>query len=778
MVKDFYSSYTNEELWLIKETEWVKKLQNIRESQFSLSNGYLGARASLEESPQGCWPGLYIAGLYDNMGSQVDELVNLPSPMNFKFTIEGHKLDVVAMDLLSHKRVLNMRKGLLIRQDIYRDRKKRRYDYQSLMFLSMKNKNIGVMQIIVTPLDDDCTVDINTGIDTAVYNAPVISEGTKKKHFRIRELGQQDKAGYLVIETLEKKHSIAYWSGFYYEQNRKRVFAKDNVFKLSLKKNKPTIFTKVFHIKRFPCQEGKRANVKLRTHKQFMLYFKGDFKRILKEHIDSWHKLWSRADIIISGTSNLQQNLRFNIYHMLTVAARDNGFSSIGARTLSGEGYRGHIFWDGEIFLMPFYLFTLPEVAKNMLLYRYRRLDASRQLAKEEAYKGAKFAWESASTGEDNTPAWARDINGKITRVHTHEFEHHITADVAYAFYKYYVVTKDEKFFRDYGYEVMFETARFWASRVKYNKRTSKYSILNVIGPDEFHVNVNNNAFTNMMAKWNLIIAYKLFYKIKKDKSFYNKIKNKLSLSDKEAAEWKRISSSIVFNITKDNIIEQFDGYLKLKKVIPTSKDENGMPIISGKLGSRDIEKTQLVKQADVLMLIYLLDDVFTSKTKINNYRFYVDRTLHSSSLSPSMHSICACDVGDMQRAYSFFNVALRMDISNLFRNTKEGMHAASLGGVWQAVIFGFCGVRIRKEKLTINPILPYSWREVIFSLIFEGVSVHFKVTNNTIKIKVAAQRKAPLKIAVFNKFVQIKTGKWHIFKRKSARISLEHVYY
>ncbi|HIE36220.1 MAG TPA: glycoside hydrolase family 65 protein, partial [Candidatus Omnitrophica bacterium] len=546
-MREIYYSYTTDELWLIKETHWDVFLQNIREAQFSLGNGYLGTRGIYEEIPYDAMPGTYITGLYDKMGSQVDELVNLPNPINFKFTIEGEKLDLVAMDVLEHKRVLNMKKAFLVRHTLYKDTKKRRYDYQSLRFISFHNKNIGVMQIALTSLDKDCIVDINTGIDTSVSNQGILSEG-RKRHFRIRELGQAHNAGYLIIETLERKHTIVYWSGFYYEVNGKKIFAEHNIFRLKLKKGQTVIFTKIFCIKHFPYKEN-HLSYKKQTFKIFYKAFCSDFSTLLKNHLKMWEKLWRKADILIEGTANLQQNLRFNIYHMLTCLHYNDGFSSIAARSLTGEGYRGHIFWDAEIFLFPFYLFNFPQVAKNMLLYRYKRLDKARELAKREGFKGAKFAWESADTGEEETPEWSKDFDGTVIKIYTHKQEHHITADVAYAVYKYYLATGDEEFMRKFGLEIIFETARFWASRVECNKRKDIYEIKNVIGPDEFHKNVKNNAYTNMMAKWNLVVAARLFEKFKKEKpSVYKRLKEKVNLKEKEVKEWQRIAPKIKFN--------------------------------------------------------------------------------------------------------------------------------------------------------------------------------------------------------------------------------------
>lgn len=771
-----YSEYTKDDLWLIKEIEWVRGLQGIRESQFTLSNGYMGARGVLEDMPYDASPGTYLSGVYDKIGSQVDELVNLPNPVNFRFTVEGHKLDVAAMDVIEHKRALNMKKGLLVRYNLYRDAGKRRFEYESMRFVSMHNKNIGVMQINLTSMDENCTVDVNTGIDTSVANAQILSEGNKR-HFRVRELGRQDHSGYLITETLEKKFIIAFWSGFFYETGRKKVYMEDNIFQLKLKKGQTVVFKKIFYIKHFPWIKN-HAEIKNKTYEQFKKIYYDDYSKLLERHVDIWNKLWKKADIVIKGVQNIQQNLRFNIFHMISCGHVDNGFSSIGARTLSGTGYRGHIFWDTEIFLMPFYLYTFPEVAKNMLLYRYRRLNEARKLAKSEGYKGAKFPWESALEGTEQTPSWARDINSKIVRIHTHKMEHHITADIAYAVYQYYTATGDEKFMKDYGYEIMFSTARFWVSRVVMNKKKNRYDIPNVIGPDEFHINVKNNAFTNIMAKWNLQTAYELYLALKNNKKIHETLRIKLALKDKEAAEWHRVASRLPLSVGKNNIIEQFDGYFRWKKGLVIETDENGLPILPKRIGTKDISKTQFVKQADVLMIFSLFRDAFSEKVKKANYDFYVNRTIHGSSLSAAAHSLVACDIGDLQRSYGFFNAALRADISNLYGNTYEGIHAASLGGTWQAVVFGFSGISIINEKFSLDPFMPRTWRKIILSLSWKGDRFYFQINHDTVRIRFQSRNEKTINLYVFGNKTNIKRGKWHVFKKETARIQKKRYFY
>ncbi|MFB0526130.1 MAG: glycoside hydrolase family 65 protein [bacterium] len=775
-MKDYYSKHKTEYPWLIKEEGWVKLLQGVRESQLALGNGFLGSRAVLEEIPYNAQPGTYVAGVYDRIGSQVAELVNLPNPFNFKIGIDGERLGVITMDVVEHRRILNLRHGLLCRRTIYQDSKKRKYDYQSLRFVSMHDKNIGVMQIIFTPLDNGVEASIETGIDTSVYNVRTVTEG-RKRHFRVKELGQFKNEGYLIVETFGKLHTAIFRSGFYYETRGKKTEAKDNIFELKLRKKQTVVFTKVFCVEAASKEEN-LDKIKRLSEKNFRKAFQSSFDCLLRRHIRAWEGLWNVAEVSIWGDPEVEKNFRFNIYHMLTCGPKDNGASSIGARALTGEGYRGHIFWDTEIFLLPFYLYTLPDIAKNMLLYRYRRLDVARARAKKNGFKGAMFPWESAGLGGDETPGWAKDLDGKVIRIHTGKMEHHITADIAYAFYHYYNATQDEKFFRDYGYEIFFETARFWASRVEYNKRKKKYEIKQVIGPDEFHIDVNNNAFTNMMAKWNLAIAYNLFQKIKKSNPEYcRKLVQKIGLSAKEAAEWKSISARISINSDKRQVIEQFDGYFRKRRIKITGWDENFVPVVSEKLTPRDYGKTQLVKQADVIMLLYLLSDVFSIKTKKENYAYYIDRTIHKSSLSLPIYALVAIDVGDKSRGYRFFHTALRTDISNINNNTYEGIHAACMGGSWQVLINGFAGVKIQKGILSVNPKMPRIWRKILFSLHWRGILLRLEVKNNKVKIRLVSPGRKKVKIRVFGILCSLAGDKPFEFERKRPAKELEAYY-
>jgi len=767
---DYYEKYKAEDLWCVKEDAFDPDIQNIREAQFSLGNGYIGSRGILEEIPKGAWAGTYIAGIYDHLTSQVSEMVNFPNPFFLKFSVKGEKVGAVTMDVLEHQRVLNMHDGTLMRRTIYSDSKKRRYNYQSIRFLSMHDKNIGVMQIILTPLDDSAEIELQGGIDITVHNKGTITEGNKR-HFHTTELAREDHSDYLLFETLERHRQVIYRSGFYYTVGNKKQYADENILKLKLRKRQMAVITKVFYIGFCADKKTQLNKLKKSSKTKFNKAYRSKFTTLFDKHQQEWRKLWDVADIVIAGTADIQKNLRFNIFHMLICGHADEGFSGIGARTLSGEGYRGHVFWDAEIFMLPFYAYITPEIAKNMLLYRYIRMDQAKAIAKERGYSGTMYPWESAGTGREETPTWAKDLDGKIIRIKTNELEHHITADIAYACCQYAEVTGDEKFMEEYGYEMIFEAARFWASRVTRNKR-GKYEIRDVIGPDEFHEHVDNNAYTNVMAKWNLSTGHKFYHALKKSKpKFYKKLRNKLDLTDEEVNAWKRIVPRIVFKYRKkDLVIEEFDGYFRRKHIKVVDFDENGIPTLPKGVKVKDYNKTQLVKQADVLMLLYLLADFFNKKTKVNNYRFYAPRTLHKSSLSPAIHAIMALESGVINQAYQFFNVALRADISNLHGNSHEGIHAASLGGVWQSVIHGFAGTKIQRHVLSVDPKMPKTWHHIKFGLLWKGDLLRISANNNEVRIKAESSRRRKIKVEIFHKSHLLVPNKGYIFRRHGKR--------
>jgi kojibiose phosphorylase len=719
----------------------------------------------MEEIPFDARPGTYIAGLYDKTGAQVTELVNLPNPINLRIISGGERLGAGTMDILEHERELDMRHGLLTRHTVYRNSHKKRFDYQSLRFVSMRNKHIIAMQVYITPLDEQAAFTVENFLDLSVTNVGFLTEGNKK-HFRIEDVSRFDTGEYLAVRTLEKDILVAYGKSLIIEKNGSRRFAKDVTTQIRLKKNQTACITSIFSI--FTADNKKAKKVKPVVKGFLKKSTNIGFDRMLEEHISSWDRLWLLSDIKIKGSAQDERSLRFNIYHLLICGREGNGESSIGAKTLSGEGYRGHIFWDADIFILPFFLYSRPKVAKSMLLYRYNRLEAARRIAQSRGYKGAMFPWESADTGEETTPAWAKNFDGSLIHIRTHEMEHHITADVTYAVYQYYVATQDIRFMLKCGFEMIFATARFWASRVEYNPRLKRYEIKHVIGPDEFHEDVDNNAYTNSMARFNLLVAYGMHQKMKRlYPKEYRHLSKKIGLKRSEAEEWKKIAPKIVFNLKRNGLIEQFDRYFRKKKIKLSSLKKRPIPPIPKNIKMKDLYKTQLVKQADVVMLLYLLSGNFDIKTKKKNFYYYLKRTVHKSSLSAAVHAAIAAEIGNIRMAYRYFDVAANMDLTLLYGNTDDGIHAASLGVTWQAAIHGFAGIKISHETLCINPRLPEKWEELCFYLKWQGCNLKIAIDHAKIDVQFYSERKDTLKIKIYNILRKVEANKQYSFFRK-----------
>jgi len=753
--------------WLISEDSWDSKLQSVYETRFTLGNGDICCRGVLEELPYDSYAGTYMAGLYDRTGAQITELVNLPNPLQFKLDAYGEKLDPVATDTISHKRILDMYSGVLYRHTIYKTTHKKRLDYTSRRFVSMMDKNIIAMEIELTPLDADMTIDMQTMIDTGVMNRGTITEG-RKRHFQTIDASVNKDYTYLCVETFEKKTLIAYASILELTRNNKYKVIGDRASKLRIKKGHTARFRKLISI--ISSNNCAPAKMKKKALSAIRAAHKKGFQKLLSEHNEAWRDKWDICNVRIDGDREAEKALRFNMYHLIISGSETNADASVGARTLSGEGYRGHVFWDTEIFILPFFIYTNPKIAKNLLMYRYRRLDAAKHIASAKGYKGALFPWESADTGEECTPSWAKNFDGSIVKIVTMDEEHHISSDVAYAFAHYCRATGDKNFMFRFAMEVVFETARFWKTRTVLNKKKKTYEIHHAMGPDEFHENVNNNAYTNAMAAWNLKKAYTWYYLAKKEKNkVLNAISKRIKLTEREVNEWKKISEKMYIPYSKKkNLIEPFDGFFKLKNYRITRLNERLMPELPSVISWDEVGKTQFIKQADIVMLLYLLSDRFSSAVKKKNYYFNERKTLHSSSLSAPIHSIMGLEVGDEDKALHYFATALSSDLSNTHGNTDEGIHAAASGGAWQATIMGFAGMRPAEKEIIFNPHMPDHWKTIKFKMYWQGALISVSINHTKTEIELIRKyRRRRVYANVYGISLELKTHTTITFRKK-----------
>jgi kojibiose phosphorylase len=379
-----------------------------------------------------------------------------------------------------------------------------------------------------------------------------------------------------------------------------------------------------------------------------------------------------------------------------------------------------------------------------MLMYRYRRLDAARENAVHLGYAGALWPWESAASGVDETPDWWVNFDGSKIPVYNKEREHHIAGDVIYALANYHRVTHDEKFMRLYGAEMVFETARFWASRVTLDDDTGMYEIREVIGPNEFQESVDNNAYTNFLARWTLEYAVDLYARAEQEEDeAWGEVIASIDLGDAEVETWREVAAKIVFNKGIEGLIEEFDGYFQHEDVVIQEWDEHGMPRWPEEVELEEVKETQLIKQADVVLLLSLFPGAFSDRDKRVNLDYYEPRTTHKSSLSPPSYATLAAQLGEIERAYKYCPPSVFVDLKDVHHNTEKGMHAAAIGGAWQMVVHGFAGIRVEEDGLCISPRLPDDWNRVKLRLWYRDVLLGCSLSSRRVEVTVMEDRRS-----------------------------------
>jgi trehalose/maltose hydrolase-like predicted phosphorylase len=441
------------------------------------------------------------------------------------------------------------------------------------------------------------------------------------------------------------------------------------------------------------------------------------FERLLREHREAWARRWQEADIVIDGDPELQASVRFALHHLMASVA-DTGEAAVGARGLSGPAYHGHVFWDSDVFVLPFLAATHPAAARAMLEYRVRRLPAARTLARTLGRAGARFPWESAADGDDVTPTQGRLVTGDVVPVRTGQMEEHIVADVAWAAACYLDWTGDPAFCAGAGRDLLVETARYWASRVR-TDREGRAHIEGVLGPDEYHEMVDDNAFTNVMARWNLRHASTLD-----------------GVAEPERTLWRAVAEALVDGYDpRTRIYEQFAGFLGLEPILISELAPRRPVAADVLLGPERTARAQVIKQADVLMLYHLVPDEVATGALAANLDFYEPRTAHGSSLSPAIHAALLARVRRYDVALHWLHIAARIDLDDLTGSTAGGLHLATMGGLWQALVAGFAGVRPCRDRLLVDPRLPPQWRGLHVCLQYRGIPFRLHIGPGSVTI-------------------------------------------
>jgi Glycosyl hydrolase family 65 central catalytic domain/Glycosyl hydrolase family 65, C-terminal domain len=449
------------------------------------------------------------------------------------------------------------------------------------------------------------------------------------------------------------------------------------------------------------------------------------FDRLLTEHRRAWAQRWEASDVVVEGDEELQLGIRFALFHLMASVA-DEGEAAVGARGLSGAGYGGHVFWDADTFVLPFLAATHPASARAMLEYRIRRLPAALAAARAAGRSGARFPWESARTGEDVTPTSAHDRAGNLVAIRTGQLEEHIVAQVPWAACCYVDWTGDVGFARGPGRRLLVETARYWASRIRLEPDGTAH-IYGVVGPDEYHEPVDDNAFTNVMARWNLRRAAEAL----EDGDVGGSV-----VDSAERARWLELAEALFDGYDGDTgIYEQFAGFKALENLVIAEVAPRRPIAADLLLGAERTRRAQVVKQADVLLLHHLVPDEVVPGSLEPNLRYYEPRTAHGSSLSPGIHASVLARARRFDAALDALRIAARLDLDDLTGSTAQGLHVATMGGLWQALAFGFMGMRPRAGRLHLDPVLPPSWSALEIRVQFRGAEVRIRKEHDRLVI-------------------------------------------
>ena len=741
----------NETNWIVAETAFDARYQGKCEAIFTQGNGYLGQRATLEESYVGRTPDLLVTGTFDAFdGREVTELPNLPDMTGVTINIDGHPFSMLEGKVEHYLRTLNLHNGLLERDVIWVAPTGKKLHFHFSRFVSLAREHVMALRMDVTPMDADVKVSIVSGINGTVTNAGTqhFHEGTKRL-FDLRIMRMTTSTVQSEVACCEHAVNVYSMNGVKVEQSMLPIISRRYIA------NKADFDVATGHTLRLEkfCTVCTARDQRWENEAYSLAALEDEglsmvreaetvgFDALFTESAEGWKKLWEKIDITIKGSDFDQLAIRFAQYHMNIFVKKDDNRVGIGAKGMSGEGYKGHSFWDTEIFILPYFLFSQPEVARTLLEYRYNTLSGARKKAKENHYIGAMYPWESAWKDDGEvTPLWgdANVVTGEPTKIWTGILELHISADIAFAVQEYFRATGDQDFMDRCGYEIVIDTARFWASRAEWNESKGVYEYTDVIGPDEYKDHVDNNAYTNHMAGFNMRLALKMMDELRqRNDAVYTRLNSELHFDESEQQIKRVLDKLYLPRENADGILPQFDHYFDLKSIDLTKyKQSDVVGTIYHDYSHDQIGGIQVGKQADVLALFFLLEELFSADVKTKNFYFYESRTLHDSSLSRSTHAVLAADLGLADMAYHLFDGATKTDLGPVMTTSDAGIHAASMGGIWQGTVYGFGGVRIVNNDLRVEPKLPEKWTELVFPLYWQGQKLTFTITHNEVKVE------------------------------------------
>ncbi len=733
--------YIKPDNWLIIEEGFDPHRIKSSESLFSIGNGAMGQRANFEEHYSGeTFQGSYIAGIYYPDKTKVGwwkngypeyfaKVLNAPNWIGINVEIDGEMLDLANCKVEDFKRVLNMKEGFYERTFKATLKNGAQISAKITRFLSMDLDECGYIDYEITPVNKDMSVVYKPYIDAKVHNEDAnweesfwemldskidgeqafVTSRTFKTHFTVTTFMEStlwldhknQNSNASNIEKTEGKIQFDYKINV--AQGQIVSLRKIGGYTVSLNHDEDKLVDAAKNVINSASAKG--------------------FDQLLSEQKDAWHKIWEMSDITIDGDVKAQQGIRFNIFQLNQTYSGKDSRLNIGPKGFTGEKYGGSTYWDTEAYCIPFYMATKDQqVARNLLTYRYNHLQKAIENAEKLGFKnGAALYPMVTMNGEECHNEW------EIT------FEEiHRNGAIAFAIFNYVRFTGDYSYIPEKGLEVLIAIARFWHQRSTFSTNQDKYMILGVTGPNEYENNINNNFYTNYLAKWCIDYAIEQIQTLKdKDAHRLNEILSKTNLESKEVAQWKNVADNMYFPFSpKHDIYLQQDGFLD-KELIPVSELDISQRPINQKWSWDRILRSPYIKQADVLQCFYFFDNHFSKEQLRKHFDFYEPLTVHESSLSPCVHSIQAAMLDDMELAYKFYLRTSRLDLDDYNREVEEGCHITSMAGTWMSIVEGFGGMRVREGKLYFEPKIPKEWNGYSFKINFRNQILKIAVTTD-----------------------------------------------
>jgi alpha,alpha-trehalose phosphorylase len=737
------------EEWRITETRYSDEFVGLTETVFSLGNGFVGVRGSFEEGRPGLCPGTFVNGFHETwpivhaegapaLARTGQTIVNVPDATILKLYVDDEPLYLPTARTHDYARCLDMRAGTLTRELVWTTNAGKHVRVRSCRIVSLKDRHLVVMTYEVTMLDEAAPVVISS----LVLNRQDAhsSDGLPESHAgdpRLATLlphrvlnaeaaeleGRRILLGYRttnskmtlgvgvdhVIETACSYHA----EGSVGEDSSKVVITADALPGVPIRITKYATYQSSRSI---PVPE--LADRCRRMLDRAVRDGSGMIAEAQRENLD---RFWDRADVRVQARLNpvrQQQAIRWNLFQVGQASWRAEG-AGIPAKGLTGQAYEGHYFWDTEIYVLPFLSYTQPRIARNVLRFRYSMLDRARERAHEMSQRGALFPW--------------RTINGEEASSNFQQgtAQYHINADIAYAVRRYAHVQDDVHLPSELGAEMLIETARLWEDLGFYGA-DEQFHIHGVTGPDEYTTVVNDNTYTNLMARLNLNFAAATVRRLREERpEDYTALVHKVRLKPGEVESWERAAAAMHVPFDEQRRIHpQDDTFLNREAWDLDATPREKFPLLLH-YHPLVIYRHQVLKQADIVLAMFLLGNEFSKEQKRRNFDYYDPITTGDSSLSASVQCIIAAEIGKQRQALEYFQYAALMDLGNVAGNASDGVHIASAAGVWSALVFGFGGVRDFDGRLSFTPRLPRAWNELAFSLRFCGRQIRVQLTHD-----------------------------------------------